>query len=115
MAKDVLFLLPPGFADNGRREFCPECAETWGLLGYFPAIKDALDICHVDVTQPRAPIAALLGDGDFNAPTLVLAEGTDMPAGISFKTTNGRKYIDSIRGIAALFAARYGTPARRGS
>ena len=40
MSKDILFLLPPGFEDNERREFCPECAELWGVLSYYPAIKD---------------------------------------------------------------------------
>jgi len=30
--RDTLFLLPAGFADNDRREYCPECAEMWGLL-----------------------------------------------------------------------------------
>ena len=57
----------------------------------------------------------MLGDGNFNAPTLVIAEGTDSPDGVSFKTANGRKYMDSARAIAALWAARYGIPARRGS
>ena len=71
MSKDILFLLPPGFEDNGRREFCPECAELWGVLHYYPAIKDALDIRYVGIEHPRAPICDLLGDGRWNAPTLV--------------------------------------------
>ena len=36
--RDTLFLLPPGFADNNRREYCPECAEIWGVLSYYPAL-----------------------------------------------------------------------------
>ena len=115
MAHDTLFMLAPGFEDNARREFCPECAELFGILAYFPAIREAVEIVHVGITHPRAPINAVLGEGNFNAPTLVLAEGTDSPNGVSFKTANGRKYMDSTRAIAALWAARYGIPARRGS
>jgi hypothetical protein len=77
MTKDILFLLAPGFEDNGRREFCPECAEIWGVLNYFPAIKEALDIRYEPLAQPRAGLTALLGDGQWNCPTLVLAEGAD--------------------------------------
>ncbi|NQY97839.1 MAG: DUF3088 family protein [Henriciella sp.] len=61
--KDILFLLPPGFEDNDRREFCPECAELWGVLSYFPAIKEALEIRYVGIEHPRAPICEEMGGG----------------------------------------------------
>lgn len=115
MVRDTIFMLAPGFEANERREFCPECAELFGLLAYYPAIRDAVNIVHIGIDHPRAPINALLGEGNFNAPTLVLAEGTDSPDGVRFKTANGRKYMDSIRAISALWTARYGLPARRGS
>jgi len=44
MQRDTLFLLPPGFADNGRREYCPECAEIWGVLSYYPAIQQSVAV-----------------------------------------------------------------------
>jgi len=90
-------------------------AERFGGLHYFPALKETVDIRYVPITHPRGPITDMLGEGQYNAPTLVLAEGTGTPSGVSFKTANGRKYIDNARGLAALWAARFGTPARRGS
>ena len=114
MIKDTLFTLAPGFEDGDRREYCPECAEVAGLLAYFPAIKDALNIVHVSLSHPRKDITALLGDGNYNAPTLVLGEGSTPPDGVRAKSLNGRLYLDSASGIAALWRARYGTPARRG-
>jgi len=74
-----------------------------------------VEIVHVEIGHPRSEMNALLGEGNFNAPTLVIAEGTDNLDGVSFKTANERKYMDSARAIAALWAARYGIPARRGS
>jgi len=115
MSRDTLFLLPPGFEDHDRREYCPECGEIWGVLSYFPALKETVDIVYVPINHPRAPIVDLLGEGTYNAPTLVLAEGTSTPSGVSFKTANGRKYIDNARGLAALWHGRFGTPVRRGS
>ena len=115
MHRDTIFMLAPGFQDNDRREFCPECAELFGILAYYPAIRDAVEIVHVGIDHPRTPITDMLGDGNYNAPTLVIAEGADSPDGVRFKTANGRKYMDSARAIAALWAVRYGIPARRGS
>lgn len=115
MARDTLFVLAPGFEDNGRREFCPECAEICGVLAYFPAIRDTLDIVHIELEHPREPITALLGEGRFNAPTLVLAAKSDRPAGVPFETANGHDFLSSARMIAMLWAARYGTPSPRGS
>jgi len=115
MARPVLFLLPPGFVGaGGRREYCPECAEMWGFLHYFPAIREAVDTRYEGIGQPREGLVALLGDGLWNCPTLVLpadATGADHP---DVKTANGRRYIDSARGIARYFANLYGTPVPRG-
>ncbi len=115
MVRSLLFLLPPGFVDDGRREFCPECAEMWGFLHYFPAIRESLDLRYERLAHPRAGLVAILGDGRWNCPTLVLGDDaphTDHPA---VKTANGRFYIDSARGIARYFGSVYGTPVPRGS
>lgn len=111
--KDILFLLPPGFDDNDRREFCPECAEMWGVLSYYPAIKEALDIRYVGISHPRTPICDLLGDGNWNAPTLVLASANSEL--VEAKSANGACYLGSAREIAKYFAARFGTAVPRGS
>nr|WP_070959438.1 DUF3088 family protein [Hyphomonas sp. Mor2] len=111
--KDVLFLLPPGFEDNDRREFCPECAELWGVLHYFPAIKEALEIRYVGIAHPRAPICEELGDGRWNAPTLVLASANADLA--EAERASGKAYLGSARAIARYFAERFGTPMPRGS
>ena len=115
MSKDILFLLAPGFEDNDRREFCPECAELWGVLSYFPAIKEALDIRYVDIEHPRAPICAFLGDGKWNAPTLILADGVETSNLSGVRVDRGKSHLGSAREIAKYFAQKYGTPMPRGS
>ena len=113
MKKDILFLLPPGFEDNDRREFCPECAELWGVLNYYPAIKESLDIRYVGIHHPRNPICELLGDGRWNAPTLIVSN--PMPDLIGLQTDNGHAHLGSARNIAKYFARKFGTAMPRGS
>lgn len=115
MTKDILFLLPPGFEANGRREFCPECAEMWGVLSYYPAIKEAVDIRYVGIEHPRGPICALLGEGRYNAPTLVLAAGNRASEGVLTEVIAGREVIQSGRMIAKYFAGVFGTALPRGT
>jgi len=114
MTRDVLFLLPPGFLDNGRREFCPECAELWGFLAWHPAILQSLEVRYEGIAHPRAGIAALLGEGRWNCPTLVLAADAphrDFPA---VSRTNRRECLGNARDIVRYYALRFGTPVPRG-
>ena len=115
MDKDILFLLPPGFEDNQRREFCPECAELWGVLHYYPAIKESLDIRYVGIAHPREPICEFLGEGKWNAPTLILADAKDRPGSADARKSEGYAYLGSARKIANYFAAKFGTAVPRGS
>lgn len=111
--RSILFLLPPGFLSNGERQFCPECAEIWGFLHYYPAILEALDIRYEPLAHPRAGLVALLGEGRWNCPTLVLAEDAQGAADAAISIANGRHYIGNARDIARYFAEIHGTPVPR--
>lgn len=113
--KDILFLLTPGFAANDRREFCPECAEMWGVLSYFPALKTTLDIRPQEIERPRAGLVALLGEDNQNCPTLVLADGVDAGPLARVREYGDKRFLNNARDIAKYFAHRYGTPMPRGS
>ncbi|MEL7491787.1 MAG: DUF3088 family protein [Pseudomonadota bacterium] len=113
--RDILFLLAPGFEDNSRREYCPECAEAYGLLAYFPAIKDSVEIRYQPIARPRAEMVALLGDAHQNCPTLVLHETAPGSDHAAIREENGRRFIDNARDMGKYFADRYGAPFPRGS
>ncbi len=115
MARDTLFLLPPGFEANGRREFCPECAEVWGVLSWYPALKETLDVVYVGIDHPRAAIVEMLGPGQHNAPTLVLSASSPRADGIAYAEADGHAFLPSARLIAKHFAALHGTAHPRGS
>ncbi len=115
MQKDTLFLLPPGFEDNNRREYCPECAEMWGVLSWFPAIRESLEIVYVPIEKPRAAMSAVLGDKNQNAPTLLLDADSPEFKDCGIMHYRGQRFINNARDIGKYYASRYGTAVPRGS
>lgn len=115
MSRDTLFMLPPGFFDNDRREYCPECAEMWGLLAYYPTIKESLTVVYQPIAKPRAEIVAILGEKYQNCPTLVLAENSPDYSNTVIMRKNGHRFINNARDIGKYYAARFGTAFPRGS
>lgn len=111
MNRDTLFLLPPGFEDRGARQYCPECAEVWGLLAYYPAIRETLEVVYQPVRHPRSGLVARLGAGQWNCPTLVLGEGS--PEGPGVQSSNHVRYVDNARDLGRYWAALYGTAVPR--
>jgi len=111
MTRDTLFLLAPGFYDNSRREYCPECAEVWGLLSYFPSIKESVNIIYQPIEKPRKDIVFLLGDKNQNCPTLVLSEDSLSFKNCGIMKKSGHRFINNARDIGQ----RYGTPIPRGT
>jgi len=103
MTRDTLFLLAPGFYDNSRREYCPECAEVWGLLSYFPSIKESMNIIYQPIEKPRKDIVFLLGDKNQNCPTLVLS--ADSP---SFENCGIMKNLKGINLLRVWFRLCWG-------
>jgi len=115
MQNDTIFLLPPGFLDNERREYCPECAEMWGLLSWYPAIRESLDITYVAIDKPRADMSEVLGDKNQNAPTLVLHADSPEYDQCGIMKYRGQRFINNARDIGKYYAKRFGTPVPRGS
>lgn len=111
IGRDRLYLLAPGFVGRGgARQYCPECAELWGLLHYFPAILAALEIIYEPIDHPRPQLTAVLGEGQWNCPTLILAGDIDVGADAKIHEANGARFLDNARDIGKYFAHRYGTP-----
>jgi hypothetical protein len=67
-ARDRLFLLRPDWIDQDRPWFCMACAAVEGFLGYYPAVRDRLDIAYLPYQRPRHPVIDLLGEGHQNLP-----------------------------------------------
>lgn len=114
MTKDTLFMLPPGFADNDRREYCPECAEMWGILSWFPAMKESLGISYMPIHKPRMAMVDVLGEKNQNCPTLLLHADSPNYDDCGIMRYRGQRFINNAKDIGKYYAQRYGTPFPRG-
>ncbi len=114
MKRDTLFLLAPGFSDNQRREYCPECAEIWGFLNYFPAVKDSLEVVYQSISKPRTEMINVLGIDNQNCPSLILSSNSPEFEQCGIQVYQGTRFIDNARDIGLYYANRFGLPFPRG-
>lgn len=110
MSRDTLFLLAPGFTDNERREYCPECAEIWGVLNYFPAIKECVEVVYQPLAKPRSQMVKQLGQDNQNCPTLVLHKDSPEFQDCGITDAESFRFIDNARDIGRYYAQRFGIP-----
>jgi len=62
MERDRLYLLKPRFMDNGKGPyFCPGCGQMAGLLEFYPALKQQLEVRYLEFPRPRPELVELLG------------------------------------------------------
>ena len=109
-ARDRLFLLRPDWSAEGRAWFCPACATVEGFLGYYPAVRDQIEVVYVPYEKPRQAIVALLGEAHQNSPMLVLAAPfahPDLRDG-DLQAANGRWFATDDGPVTRYLAARYG-------
>lgn len=109
--KDKLFLMKPGFSNAGLGPFyCGDSVSVEGLLGFFPDLRDRVDIIYIDFPRPRQGIVDLIGEGHQSVPVLVLADDRTDAAGVDTKTAGGRRYIDDEKRIRQYLSARHDLP-----
>ena len=109
-ARDQLFLLRPDWIDQDRPWFCMACAAVEGFLGYYPPVRDQLDVAYLPYERPRLPVVELLGEANQNLPTLTLAAPFTHP-GLredDLRQANGQWFATNEGPITRYLAARYG-------
>lgn len=106
MAKDRLFLLPPGFEDQGGTWVCHDCTAMEGYLHQHPRLREAIDVAYLPFPRPRPTMVELLGEAHQGLPCLILAEPQSGP---DIRQAKGLSFIDTSRGIMRYLAARYGS------
>jgi hypothetical protein len=104
---DRLFLINPGWRDDqGGPWFCPAGAFVEGVLAFYPALKDRLEIVRLDHPRPRPAVIADVGEAHQSCPILVLDGDFDWPDARVSEAT-GRRFLQD-HAIVPYLAARYG-------
>lgn len=115
MTRDTLFLLPAGFKEEERWEYCPKCAEISGVMAYYPAIKESVEVIYQEITKPRLQLVERLGDKNQNCPTLVLSPDSPIFENCGIMTRRGERFINNARDIGRYWSQRFGTAIPRGT
>jgi len=106
MNRHQLYLIRPNFLDQGKGPFfCPGCAQMIGLLDYYPALKQDLEVCVVDFQRPRLALVELLGEEYQSCPVLILRTAPrSLPSNVNMRQANGRYFVEGADEIAAYLA-----------
>lgn len=109
MNRDQLYLIKPNFLDRGNMAFfCPECAQLVGLLDYYPALKQNLDVHLVDFQRPRPALVEILGAENQSCPVLILkAKPPSLPSNVEVLNASGHCFIQGANEIATYLALAY--------
>lgn len=110
MERDRLYLLKPQFMDKGQGPyFCPGCAQMAGLLEFYPALKQQLEVRFLDFPRPRPELVELLGDENQSCPVLVLKDApSGIPSTFPLQQSKGRWFVEGADEIAHYLAHAYG-------
>lgn len=90
--------------------FCPGCAQTVGLLEFYPALKEHLEVRWLDFPRPRPKLIELLGEENQSCPVLVLKDAPDgLPSTPALQQAKGRWFVVGADAIANYLAHIHGT------
>ena len=106
--KDRLYLLKPNFLDQGRIYFCPGCAQVEGMLSFYPALREKIEVFYIDFPRPRPRLVAEIGEDNQGCPKLVLGGDCDIPQGVTVAEAKGHRFISAPLDICRYFAGAYG-------
>jgi hypothetical protein len=108
--KDRLYLLKPNFTDKGAGPFfCPGCGRVEGMLSYYPALRDKIEIHHIDFQRPRPALVSELGEEHQGCPKLILGDPTrPVPSNVTVNQAKGHRFISDDIGICRYLAKTHG-------
>lgn len=67
--------MQPGFLNAGLGPFyCGDSVSVEGLLGFFPELREKIDVHYINFVRPRQPLIDALGELNQSVPVLILGD-----------------------------------------
>jgi hypothetical protein len=106
--KDRLYLLKPNFFDQGKTYFCPGCAQVEGMLSFYPALRERIEVHYIEFPRPRPSLMAEVGEENQGCPKLVLGGEYEVPPSTTAAEAKGHRFISAPLDICRYLASAYG-------
>lgn len=108
--RDKLYVMKPGFVNAGLGPFyCGDSVSVEGLLGFFPELREKVEVIYIDFPRPRKAIVEQLGEEHQSVPVLILAENSPR-AHKAIETAKGCAFISSEKAIREYLSTTFGLP-----
>lgn len=110
--KDQLYLMRPGFVNAGLGPFyCGDSVSVEGMLGFFPQLRDLVDVHYIEFPRPRQPLVDVLGEEHQSIPVLILSPDApaDDPRNLPRQANQARFFDDEMR-IRKYLSQRFDLP-----
>lgn len=109
--KDVLYLMKPGFVNAGLGPFyCGDSVSVEGLLGFYPALREKVDVVYIDFPRPRQAIVDVIGEDQQSVPVLILADDSIEPDAVRTRSAAGRRFIADEKQIREYLSITHDLP-----
>lgn len=109
--KDRLFLMKPGFVNAGLGPFyCGDSVAVEGLLGFFPELRDKVDVTYIEFPRPRQAIVDAIGEANQSVPVLILADDSTVPEDVVVSTASGGRFISDEKDIRQYLSRTHALP-----
>lgn len=109
--KDRLYLMRPGFVNAGLGPFyCGDSVSVEGMLGFFPELREKLDVHYIAFPRPRQPLVDALGENHQSVPVLILAGDKSVEGAPEPRKAGGRRFYDDEKKIRHYLSVRFDLP-----
>lgn len=110
--KDQLYLMQPGFMNAGLGPFyCGDSVSVEGMLGFFPELRDKVDVHYIAFPRPRQPLVDALSENHQSVPVLILGdEPVPHDALPEPRRAGVRRFYDDEKKIRQFLSAKFGLP-----
>jgi len=110
--RDRLYLMKPGFMNAGLGPFyCGDSVSVEGMLGFFPELREKLDVHYISFPRPRQPLIDALGENYQSVPVLILSGDAVAGDGVPEpRKAGGRRFYDDEKKIRQYLSVAFDLP-----
>lgn len=104
--------MQPAFINAGLGPFyCGDSVSVEGLLGFFPELRDKVDVHYIAFPRPRQALIDALGEQHQSVPVLILGDkSVDLPTLDDVERSGSIYFYSDEKKIRQYLSSKFGLP-----